>query len=247
MKRPIVETTLKTPLAVSISALLSMTCIGYAQTSITTMPPITDPPPTPPSANSTPTANPYDRDDDIDGLANTYDEYPFDGATKRKEPPGIRHYGLLYLFNYPGAQSFGDLVPSGLPFGTEMAVSDDHQVSWRKRETIAQVNGTDLYKTHWRAWDNHLVIGQYTLTDVQIDHETTQSWGASDINPRGTLVGTWLERRFSTTKARGFYSGPDGTQFIQPLGGDLAKLWSSVMGASLYGVVRQWLDPLRFG
>lgn len=187
-------------------------------------------PPSPPFPAMNPAPQSLFIDSDGDGLTNAWDEYPFDGDVKRKEPVGMRHYGLVPLTLYPYGTRIGEFTSSEIPNAeAAIALDDDHRVAWWTRETIMQVNGTDLYKTHWWSWDNNMVNDKRHVTDVQVDNDTFQTWGPSDISPYGMLTGTWMESHFSDSKARGFYAGRQGQGMVYPPGGDVERLdaWMS--------------------
>jgi hypothetical protein len=220
---PKIETTMKTtPYILTASLTVLLAAAAHAQIT-------SEPPPIPWDPNYNVPLDPYTRDDDGDGLANMWDEYPFDAAQYRKENIGIRHYGLLDLTRYPYGDMIGQFTGSTIPFQERaIAVDDEHRVAWWTREPIPLPSGGFDSRHHWWSWDNNNISDRRYLDNARPNAETVQSYAPSDISPFGMLVGTWSEQVYSDSKTRGFYSGRYGHSLVYPQGGNLDWLDSRV-------------------
>lgn len=186
--------------------------------------------PTPPTPVN---SNPYNSDYDEDGLVNTFDDYPHDGARKRTENIGLRHYGLLDLTRYAGGELAGVFSDSGIPGPVkDIAVDDTHRVAWFTREPHYGPNNIITgYTTRAWGWFSHKIRLTLDIPDQHpTNSELVQSWVPADIHPSGTLVGTYVESTFSESKARGFVIGRGGQTLIMPPGGDNPKLDTALFG-----------------
>lgn len=183
-------------------------------------------PPLPPYASSL--------DADLDGVMDLNDDYPWDGATKRRENVGLRHYGLFSMAhtllslqgNFPIRGAVGGL--DNVTEAPAIAVDDYHRVGLY---TLVQGVDASVVSYQWRNYAAATAVRLINVSKPEIN--LSESFGASDINPSGTLVGTWSHRQYSTLYTLGFVSSvTGGLRFIQPPAGGKHKRSSSLSRVS---------------
>jgi hypothetical protein len=183
-----------TPYILAVSLSLAYVVNAFEHPPLTL---VTDPP-SPPAPATQPPPHPLHIDSDGDGLTNAWDEYPFDDGVKRKEPVGIRHYGLVPLTSYSRGEMIGQFNGGNLEIPSTIgciALDDEHRVSWWTREQKTRDADALTYNIHhWWTWDNNAISDKRQKLDTLPaigGGGKSEAWAPSDISPRGMLVGTW--------------------------------------------------------